>query len=461
MARIVCVFPGMTGILHCCLELARRLEEQGHEVYLGCPWDQREAVERNGFRYVQFEPIDFDPTPPAEHGPSDSKPTRVWRTLTTRGQRRARAVADIGRRRFVDVVRELEADLVLIDMELHEFILPAVARGIPVALLSQWYALTKRPGLPPLTSALVPRPHGSASGLAIEWEWTKERVRRWRARFPDQLRALFCDRRSVLLRFARQTGFPTSRMKSYSFLQPFVYTGLPVLSMTDPELDLPHPVEPGVRHVGAMVFGERTPRDDPETETALERIYAECGPDRPLIYCSVTTAGGGDTRFLERVKAVAERRPEWRFVLGLGGGLEPGRLGELPTNLSAFEWVPQLEVLARADLSINHGGINTIHECIHFRVPMVIYSGKHHDQNGCAVRMAYHGLALTGDKDLDTPGDIEASIRRVLEDPSFRTRIEQAHVRYTEARRDAVLGRVVTELLTASDTSTTTTEMPS
>jgi UDP:flavonoid glycosyltransferase YjiC (YdhE family) len=454
MARIVCVIPAMTGILHASLELARRLRAEGHEVILGCPWDIREKVERHGFEYMQFAPIEFDPTPAAKHGPDDGRVRRLVRTLSTVRVRRERAVEALAQREFAARIVALDVDLVLIDLELHEFVLPAVHRRLPVALLCQFFPLTKRPGLPPITSPLVPRPRGDAREVEIQWAWTWERTRRWIDRQKQSARSLFADRRAVLRRYARRTGFPLRRTRAYTFLQPWIYRGMPLLSLTDPALDFPHPPEPGVRSTGPMVFTERSDDADPDASERLDAIFAESDADgRRLVYCSVTTVGGADTTFLSRLGEVAARHPEWIFVVGLGGKLEPQALGPLPGNMYAFAWVPQLEALRRADLSINHGGINTIHECIHFGVPMLVYSGKKHDQNGCAARVVYHGLGLAGDKDVDGVDEIDAKVVRVLTEPSFRREIEAASARHRDYEARGLLGRVVAELLERDPTA--------
>jgi UDP:flavonoid glycosyltransferase YjiC (YdhE family) len=111
-------------------------------------------------------------------------------------------------------------------------------------------------------------------------------------------------------------------------------------------------------------------------------------------------------------------------MMSLGGLIDREQLGELPPNVYVYPWLPQLQILERADCSINHGGIHTINECIHFKVPMLVYSGKRSDQNGCAARVAYHQLGLIGDKDQDSVVQIREKIRKVLTDGEIRRNVE-------------------------------------
>jgi UDP:flavonoid glycosyltransferase YjiC (YdhE family) len=59
------------------------------------------------------------------------------------------------------------------------------------------------------------------------------------------------------------------------------------------------------------------------------------------------------------------------------------------------KWAPQLSLLQRAAVMVTHGGINSIVECIHFQVPMVIVPGSR-DQPGNMTRAVHHGIAVSG-----------------------------------------------------------------
>ena len=61
-----------------------------------------------------------------------------------------------------------------------------------------------------------------------------------------------------------------------------------------------------------------------------------------------------------------------------------------------MDWVPQIMFLENASVTVTHGGLNTIMECVGFEVPMVIVPGLR-DQPGNAARAAYRDIALTAD----------------------------------------------------------------
>ncbi|SEJ78928.1 UDP:flavonoid glycosyltransferase YjiC, YdhE family [Dyadobacter sp. SG02] len=125
-------------------------------------------------------------------------------------------------------------------------------------------------------------------------------------------------------------------------------------------------------------------------------------PATKLIFCSLGTM---TSLFEPRVKSfflklrkLAERRSDLIFILSLGGGTRCDFLYPLPTNLNVFHTLPQTHVLQHADMMINHGGMNSVLECISFRVPqLVLPLSKQWEQNGNAAKVSHFGIGLGAD----------------------------------------------------------------
>jgi len=185
----------------------------------------------------------------------------------------------------------------------------------------------------------------------------------------------------------------------------------------------------------------------------------------------------GDTGFLRRLVQAVSGQEDWEVLISLGGKLQwadllpadnnsgkqagAGDAGaveaqaavqDLPANVHAFRYVPQLKVLAVADLSINHGGIHTIHECLHFGVPMLVYSGKRSDQPGCAARVHYHGIGLMADKDEDDSDAIQTKINAVITG-AYASAVQKMQHRIAHYQQDKVLEQLVGRLLTRTNES--------
>ena len=430
MAKILCITTSLKGILHAGFQVVSVLEKAGHEVTYACPWDVENAVTTQGFRYLQLPEVNIEPAPSLPEFPRPMvKLKKLAVLIFGMKRRRMEALNNLGMDAFVAVLEEMKPDLVLIDLELHDFIMTAVSRNYPTVLLSQWFSIWKNSMLPPISHSTIPGKGWSGHRLGIATAWIGIRIKRWRKVWKSRIRSGFTDRASVLRYYAKTVGFPVKELIEYHpFPPPFTYRRLPAISMTAQELEFPHTPRPNLHYSGPMVFLDRKDtKADPGVVSQLDQIFKKKHlAGSKLIYCSVTTMSEGDQGFLSRVVEAVSDRPEWMLIIGLGGSSEKAFIGHKALkNVYAFKWVPQLQVLSYADCSINHGGIHTINECIHFAVPMLIYSGKKHDQNGCAARVAYHGLGISANKDADSVATIRLNIERILSRPNYQENVDR------------------------------------
>jgi UDP:flavonoid glycosyltransferase YjiC (YdhE family) len=450
MAKIVCITTGLTGILHASFELMARLEGAGHQLVCAAPQDVGEKVLAQGFRYRQLPPLALETEPelPAFSGPL-RKIKRWLYKWTHRKQRRKEALNTIGGEEILQRLQSFSADLLIIDIELHEYIFTAHSAGLPYVLLSQWFSLWKRPGLPYLLRDTIPGLGWSGKTPVIKMDWWRVKwQRRWMFSRKKWM-SVGTDRRSSLLQLADQTGFPRKYIRENFWPGPFTYRHLPVISMTAWAMEFPHEKRRQLFYVGPMVY---TNRKEIRQEAAEKQKLAgvlESSRKRSgaLIYCSVSSLKAGDQHFLKKVCEAVAGEPDWTLILGLGGLIERDFLDTIPPNVHPFSWVPQLEILAAADCSINHGGIHTLNECIHFQVPVLVYSGKRSDQNGCAARVAYHEMGLTGDKDKDSVADIHRKIRELLSNERYRNQMQYMHRQYQAYKTESVLEKTVEKFL--------------
>lgn len=450
MANIVCITTGLTGILHASFEMMARLEAAGHQVSCASPENVREKIRAQGFRYEQLPALSLEPEPelPAFSG-SMRKARRWWYKLRHRQERREQALKKLELSGIREKLESFSADLLIIDIELHEYIFTAAAADQPFVLLSQWFSLWKRPGLPYLLHDTIPGRGWRGHPVAMAFSWQQVYwQRRWMFAKKKWM-SVGTDRRSTLLQAAEKLGFPKRLIRDNFWPGPFTYRKLPVISTTAWEMEFPYEKPQQLDYVGPMVFTERkdihpNTADQKRLEGLLNRSRKK---DEALIYCSVSSLKSGDRQFLKKVCRAVAKESKWTLILGLGGLLASDQLEEIADNIHAFSWVPQLKVLEKADCSINHGGIHTINECIHFQVPMLVYSGKRSDQNGCAARVVYHELGLSGDKDRDSVAIIQRKIRSVLTNDLYRFRMQRMHQHYLDYKAEAILEKTIDKFL--------------
>lgn len=433
MAKILCITTGLTGILNASFELTSRLQSMGHTVTCASPTQVGDKVAAQGFEYLQLGPVNYEPAPAIpRYSGALRKVKRLMHKLVHAGKRRKQAVQALGMDVFLEQMNELQPDLIMVDIELHEHIMALHSIDSNLLLLSQWFSTWDGKGLPPIQSDIIPGSGFEGSDLGMKLSWMKVRRNRWYMFFKKKLNTVYTDRRSILQKYAKEVVFPQKYIRKNYWPGPFSYAELPVISMTAQNLDFTHDLRPGLRYVGPMVYANR--KEAAISEELNEQLNAifdqKQRANKKLIYCSVSTFSQGDTAFLKRVIKSVEGLDNWLLIISLGGKIEETSLGELPKNVYAFNRVPQLRVLEEASLSINHGGIHTINECLYFGVPMLVYSGKRSDQNGCAARVHYHGLGLMADKDEDLPDDIRRKINEMIYATDVPSRMEELMSEY-------------------------------
>lgn len=447
MGHIFIVTTGLTGILNASFEMARRLRLAGHEVTLGAPRPVGDRVRAEGLDFEEFPFINTDPAPPL---PANAgKIRRMWLRFIHQKKRRATALEGYRPHAFKKTVLRLNPDLIIIDIELHEYIFAACGIDRNFVLLSQWYSTWRRPGLPYLLTDVIPGQGAEGTTAAIDAHWETVKEQRTKMFRKMAARSFGADRRSVLLALARENAFQLKYIQENWWPGVFSYAELPVITMTPFELEFPHEPRPGLDYVGPMVNEGRTEQaaishEGKEIEALLKETK---NVGAKLILCTLSTMKAGDTSFLWKLFAAVAERPDWQLLVGLGGKLDRVVPGEIPGNVHTFSYIPQLRVLREADLSINHAGIHTIHECIHFGVPMLIYSGKQSDQPGCAARVHYHGLGVMADKDEDDAATIRENIERVLTDRSFKEKVLAMQAACREYADNAILEASVLKFL--------------
>lgn len=171
---------------------------------------------------------------------------------------------------------------------------------------------------------------------------------------------------------------------------------------------------------------------------------------RPLVYCSLGSHPQDYEKSEELFQAVldaARQRPGWQLVLAAGQAYIGSPIfRDVPPNVVAVEWVPQLAVLKKAAVMITHGGLGTVKECIYFSVPMVVFPMAF-DQPENALRIARHGLGLPGNVRNLSAAHVLHLVDRVLADPRFPAKTAAMSSVFQELETSGMGARVVEELL--------------
>lgn len=193
----------------------------------------------------------------------------------------------------------------------------------------------------------------------------------------------------------------------------------PELVMIPKAFELPHIIQDPLVFYG----GHEVDLDRVEEQFCWDQLL----PDRPLIYCALGTqldaAGEITRRFIRTVIDAVAPRPDWQLVVSLGARIDPEEFGPVPSHVLLSRWVPQLQMLARTSVMINHAGIGTVKECIIYGVPMLALPMMH-DQFICADRIVYHRVGLRGDFQNTGPEELSSMLEHLITDDSCRKHVQ-------------------------------------
>jgi len=446
MANILIVTRGLPSLVYPGVELARRLAAAGHCVTVAGDPDDRRLVEHHALAFLPLEPGGYE-----EFLKTDHSVPRLTRLMNVR-RRRGLASESLGMRGFVEAVRGVRADLLLINGEMHEHIITASGAGMRVALLNSFVSIWRQPGVPPPHHVARPGTgwRGTRAGMSLLWGAL--RVRKWWRVWHDRCLRIGCDHTSVLRKLSREVGFDFAReIDASQWLIPFTYRRLPALTLHALEFEFPHRPPDHVRYVGPMVLESRLDRrPEPVDMARLDAVIARRfagGGRRTLIYAAFGSVLSTDLQFLRHLVRIVAERPAWDLVISLSNGIAPSSLAPLPERVHVFSWLPQLHVLAHTDVAVTHGGINTIDECVVHGVPVLVYCGGQTDMAGTTSRVVHHGIGLAGDRRRDGPAEIRGHVDRLIEEPVFHENLRGLRRRYAAYVQDRVAERAVESLL--------------
>ncbi len=112
----------------------------------------------------------------------------------------------------------------------------------------------------------------------------------------------------------------------------------------------------------------------------------------PIVYISLGTINNDNLDFYRQCFEAFSSH-SGQFILSVGKRTDIAALGSIPANFIVRNFVPQLEVLQRADVFITHGGMNSVHEGLYYNVPLIVIP-QQMEQGVVAQQVAKHGAGI-------------------------------------------------------------------
>src|SRR5699024_11773708 len=91
----------------------------------------------------------------------------------------------------------------------------------------------------------------------------------------------------------------------------------------------------------------------------------------------------------------------------------------VPENVTVQKFVPQLEILQKADVFLTHSGMNSVNESLYFGVPMVVFS-QHSEQRLVAEQVIKTGTG--GELKKDKKSYNRNDVQEIIKNPVYKQR---------------------------------------
>ncbi|MEV7385176.1 macrolide family glycosyltransferase [Streptomyces sp. NPDC091215] len=147
-------------------------------------------------------------------------------------------------------------------------------------------------------------------------------------------------------------------------------------------------------------------------------------PPRPDVPVLLVSLGSQFTRRPEFYRVCAEAFADLphHVVMAVGPDVTPDQLGPLPAHVEVHAQVPQLAVLAHADVFVTHAGMGGTMEAVQYGVPMVAIP-QMAEQRVNAGRIEDLGLGVHLPRERVTAESLRAAVLRVSADPAVRAAV--------------------------------------
>jgi zeaxanthin glucosyltransferase len=394
------ISPPVSGHIHPFAALGRELLARGHRVTCFQMQDLEDKVRGEG--------LDFHAVGHSDH-PRGSLPESLGQLGRLKGFAALRFTIEAVARTTAMMCRDAPAalrsasiDALLVDQTEPGGGSVAEHLGIPYVTVCNALAINRDPIAPP---PFTP------------WSYRDDRWARWRNAIGYAVsERLTRPISQVVAEYRAKWRLPPLRSPDDTFSK------LAQICQMPREFDFPRASLPDAFHyVGPLRRGLSSPTPFP-----WDRLDG-----RPLVYASLGTLQNSREP-LFRCFAEACRGLNVQLVISHGGGLSDEEVAGLPGRPLVVGYAPQLDLLARARLTITHAGLNTVLDSLANGVPMVTVPITY-EQPAIARRVEWTGAGRSIPLARVDARRLERSVVDVLEQPKYR----EAAGRMSEAIRNA------------------------
>lgn len=355
---------------------------------------------------------------------------------------------------FKKFVKEVSPDLVFLDDQnmLKEIYYRLC--DVPVICIDTMLDSSKNENVPPYTSYFVPS-NTKMSRFYCEIIWFKKISQNKLRLKIMQLNLVGTDYYSTAKKIALQNHIKLNEIIDLERGCGLGIKNIPHLIAAPSAFDFPRPTKTGIFDIGPLVNINREGEIEKPRYNLLIKNLTDFKNTKGgyIIFCSLGTITELFHRvkrvFLKRILKVALKNPTDLFILSAGKNFNLSEFYPIPDNLFLFDFLPQVDLLQYCDIMINHGGMNTITECIFCEVPMMVYPlSPYWDQPGDSARVVYHGLGLRGRINRDSAKTISKKLGLLKTNyPFYKKNVSEMKKKFEEKNNSKEAVEIVKNFL--------------
>lgn len=451
MANIIfCVHP-IAGSVNASLKIARDLQTQGHNItYFGVR-DCEKFVALNGFAFStlfeQWFPKGYFEIDERLKGLSFLEQMQLARQFTQQMKGFINGLMSGDDTEFFNLVKSIKPALIItVATHYDSFIWSLLAHkaGINNIYLHDTLCNTQTSGLPPITSNIIPN-NSVFAKIKIALAWQYFLISRFLIEGGYSLLGLALSPCYGVKELAHYYQYPLNFITTASDM---LAPKLKLLELVTCPQDFEFsntPVQIGRYYIEAGIDLERKQVDFP---------WEKIDTSKPLIYLALGTLNclnpQTQINFYQIMIETATLYSEWQWVIALGNQLKVDQFNNVPNNVVLVNCAPQLALLKTAKLMINHGGTNTVKECILLGVPMISFPPAF-DTFGNTARIVHHGLGLRGDIKNLTVKKLQNLINQITQTSYYRLQIQLMQKKFLAMENAQVGVNFINSLIKSSD----------
>lgn len=314
---------------------------------------------------------------------------------------------------------KFKPSLVIIDLSLNYYSFLLWKKQIPFMIFCTKVSLNYDLNVPPFTSGNLAEfdnftlIHKFRNYLLWQYTFTKQ----FFLHLVDFLSVTSLSPLYLVIRFCVKHSIPFIKLINFNRCTHFGWKHIPEIILSPKSFDFIRDFSPNQVHMGPTVDMNRVLTVVHQKFIDEINFIINSKKDKFVIFCSFGSYDEDYSKirikFFNILISLINKRNDVVLILSLGKGVKI--LNPNLINVFLFNDVPQLDLLKHTDLMINHGGMQSVTECILSEVPMLVFPlNPKLDQNGNAARVVYHKIGLRGNLKRDKPKVIEDKINKLL-----------------------------------------------